>query len=137
MLKTILPFYVICFSLYIFFSRQPDYLDGEFTNGVIHYIKDSNQKQMAAVFFIVDASNYQAKASYLFRNLKKNEKVTVIYDTSKPANAAVYKWWGYWLQWDELLASILIPFVFYFGAALITSHPTPKALLDNLEEKRH
>jgi hypothetical protein len=136
MLKTIIPFYIICFSLYIFFSRQPDYLDGEFTNGVIHYIKDSNQKQIPAVFFTVDTSNYQAKASYLFRNLKENEKVTVIYDTSKPANAAVYTWWGYWLQWDELLASILIPFVFYYGATLITGRPTPKALLGELEEKR-
>jgi len=134
MLKTLLPFYIICFALYIFFSRQPDYLDGEFTNGVIHYIKDSNQKQRPEVFFTVDTTGYKANAAYVFRRLKENEEVMVIYDTLKPANAAVYKWWGYWLQWDELLASILIPLVFYFGASLITRHPTPKTLLEEMEK---
>ena len=69
-----IPFYVICFSLYIFFSRQPDYVDGEFTNGVIHYIKDSNQKPEPAAFFTVDTTNYKATAAYPFRNLKENEK---------------------------------------------------------------
>jgi hypothetical protein len=86
------------------------------------------------VFFTVDTTGYKANAAYVFRSLKENEKITVIYDTSKPANAAVYKWWGYWLQWDELLASILIPFVFYFGASLITRHSPPKAFLEEMEK---
>jgi hypothetical protein len=44
LLKAIIPFYIICITLYIFFSRHPDYQDGEFTSGIIHYIKDSFEK---------------------------------------------------------------------------------------------
>ncbi len=132
MFKTILPFYVICFLLYIFFSRQPDYLDGEFTTGNIHYIKNS-----AKVFFTVDKKTFIANASYPLRKLNENEFVTIIYDTSNPAKAAVYKWWGYWLQWDEILASVIIPFILYFAATAITGNPTPEALIDELEMKRN
>ena len=133
MLRTILPFYIICFVLYVIFTRQPDYPDGVFTSGVIHNVKDSNQKQVPKVFFTVNNTTYSANASYLLRNLKENEPVTVIYDTSKPAYAAVYKWWGYWLQWDELLASIIIPLILYYAATLITNRPTPEALIDEVE----
>ena len=72
MFKTILPFYIICFALYIFFTRQPDYLDGEFTAGVIHYIKDSTQKSAAKVFFTIDKTTYTANATYPLRNLKES-----------------------------------------------------------------
>jgi len=135
MFKSILPFYIICFALYIFFSRQPDYLDGEFATGIIHYIKDSTQKPAAKVFFTIDKTTYNANASYPLRQLKEKESVPVIYDTSNPANAALYKLWGYWLRWNELLASIIIPFVLYYAANAITSNPTPETLIEELENK--
>ena len=135
MFKTILPFYIICFALYIFFTRQPDYLDGQFTTGIIHYIKDSAQKPLAKVFFTIDEKTYAANAAYSLRNLRESETVTVIYDTSNPANAAVYKWWGYWLRWNELIASILIPVVLYYAAKAITANPTPETLIEELEDK--
>lgn len=134
MFKTILPFYIICFALYIFFSRQPDYLDGEFATGTIHYIKDSTQKTVAKVFFTVDKTTYNANASYPLRQLKEKESVPVIYDSANPANAALYKLWGYWLQWKELLASILIPVVLYYAATAITSNATPETLIEELED---
>ena len=135
MFKTILPFYIICFALYIFFTRQPDYLDGQFATGIIHYIKDSTQKPLAKVFFTIDEKTYAANAAYSLRNFKENETVAVIYDTSNPANAAVYKWWGYWLRWNELIASILIPLVLYYAAKAITANPTPETLIEELEDK--
>jgi hypothetical protein len=63
--------------------------------------------------------------------------VLVIYDTSNPLNAAVYKWWGYWLRWNELIASILIPVVLYYAANAITSNPTPETLIEELEGNEH
>jgi len=135
MFKTILPFYIICFALYIFFTRQPDYLDGQFATGIIHYIKDSAQKPLAKVFFTIDEKTYAANAAYSLRTLREGETVTVIYDTSNPANAAVYKWWGYWLRWNELIASILIPVVLYYAAKAITANPTPETLIEELEDK--
>jgi hypothetical protein len=135
MFKTILPFYIICFALYIFFSRQPDYLDGEFATGIIHYTKDSTQKTVAKVFFTIDKTNYNANASYPLRRLQERESVPVIYDTTNPSNAALYKLWGYWLRWNELLASVLIPFILYYAANAITSNPTPETLIEELENK--
>jgi hypothetical protein len=137
MFKTIIPFYIICFTLYVFFTRQPDYLDGKFTTGVIHYIKDSTQKPVAKVFFTIDKTTYAEKAAYTLRNLRENESVPVIYDTSNPANGAVYTWWGYWLQWDELLASVFFTVLLYYGANAITSNPTPETLIEELEDEEN
>lgn len=136
MIKTILPFYILCFALYVFFSRQPDYLDGEFITGTIHYVKESAQKPVAKVFFTINKSMYAVKAAYPLRSLKENEIAWIIYDTSNPASAALYKWWGYWLQWDELLASILIPAILFYIAKTITGNPTPETLIEELENKK-
>lgn len=136
MFKIILPFYIICFALYIFFTRQPDYLDGEFITGTIHFIKDSTEKPVAKAVFAIDKTSFETNAVYPLRNLKENEQVTVIYDTSNPANAVMYNWWGYWLRWDELLASILIPLILFYAAKAITGNPTPEALIEELEMKK-
>lgn len=135
MFKAILIFYIVCFALYIFFTRQPDYIDGEFTNGVIHYVADSNQKKVPKIFFTVDGKQYEANAFYALRSLKENENVQIIYDTSKPSKAAIYTWWGYWLRWDELLASIFFTIVLYFAATSITNRPAPESLIEELENE--
>ena len=57
----------------------------------------------------------------------------IIYEMSDPSKAAVYNWWGYWFQWDELLASILIPLILLYAAIAITAHPTPEALVEEME----
>ena len=133
MIKTILPFYIICFALYIFFSRRPDYQDGEFTTGTIHYLKDSTRETQAKAIFTVDKISYTINTAYPLRSLKEGKAVTIIYETTDPAKAAVYSWWGYWLQWDELLASVLIPLVLLYAAKEITGRPTPEALVEELE----
>jgi len=131
--KTIIPFYIICFALYVFFTRQPDYEDGEFTDGTIHYVKDSAQKSVAKAFFSINKTTDTINAAYPLRNLKEGEPVKIIYETNSPSKAAVYSWWGYWLQWDELLASILIPFILLYAAKAITANPTPEAVVEELE----
>ena len=88
---------------------------------------------MAKAIFFVDKIQDTTNAAYVFRNLKEGQTVPVIYETSNPNKATVYYWWGYWLQWDELLASILIPFVLLYAAKAITASPTPEALLEEME----
>jgi hypothetical protein len=133
MYKIILPFYLLCFGLYIFFARQPDYTDGEFTTGSIHFIEDGSDKPLAMAIFSVDKTLYAVKAAYPLRHLTEGEKISIIYEASDPKQAAVYKWWGYWLKWNELIASILIPFILFYIAKAITSNPTPEALIEELE----
>ena len=122
--------------LYIFFSRRPDYQDGEFTTGIVHYIKDSTQQPVAKAIFSVDRKQDTINAAYLFRNIKEGQSVNIIYENSEPSKAAVYQWWGYWLQWDELLASVLIPFILLIAAKAIIAGPTPEALVEELEMQK-
>lgn len=134
MYKVILPFYLLCFGLYIFFTRQPDYVDGEFLTGTVHFIQDSLSKKLVAkANFITDKTLYTVNAGYSFRNLKEGENVSIIYEASNPQQAAVYSWWGYWIKWNELIASILIPTVLLYAAKAITNNPTPVALIEELE----
>ena len=133
MLKTVIPFYIICFGLYVFFSRQPDYQDGEFTTGIIHYIKDSQQHLVPKAITSIDNIKDTINAAYPLRNFKEGESVKIIYETNAPSKAAVYSWWGYWMKWDELLASVLIPAILLYAAKSITAGPTPEAVIDEIE----
>lgn len=135
MFKAILTFYIVCFALYVFFTRQPDYMDGEFTNAVVHFVKDSNQNTVPFIFFTVDGKQYRVNAAYPLRSLKENENVRIIYDTSKPSKASIFSWWGYWLRWDELLGSIFFTIVLFFGAISITNRPAPESLIEELENE--
>ncbi|MFT4155829.1 DUF3592 domain-containing protein [Parafilimonas sp.] len=133
MIKSIVPFYIICVALYILFSRRPDYQDGEITTATIHYVADSANKAVPEAVFRINKDAYTVNAGYVLRNLKEGQTVQVIYETSDPSKAAVYSWWGYWLQWDELLGSILIPVIFFFAAKEITARPAPEAPAEEME----
>ena len=137
MIKAIIPFYIVCLVSYIFFTRQPDYQDGEFTTGIIHYVPNRNKESLPKAIFSTYDSKDTIDAYYPLRQLKEGSRVKIIYDTTNPSKAAVYSWWGYWLKWDELLASILIPFILLYTAKAITASPTAEALVEELEmEKR-
>ena len=132
--KAIIPFYIVCFVLYIFFTRQPDYLDGEFTTGTVHFAEDTALKHVIAkASFGVDTGYYLINATYPLWKFTEGEKVNIIYEAANPQQAAVYSWWGYWIKWDELVVSILIPVVFLFAANAITSNPSPEALIEQME----
>jgi hypothetical protein len=133
LIKAIIPLYIICLILYIFFTRQPDYQDGEFTTGVIHYVISGNKKLLPKAIFTASNSKDTIDAYYPLRKLQEGSRVRIIYDTSNTKKASVYSWWGYWLKWDELLASILIPFILLYAAKEITAKPTPEGLIEELE----
>src|ERR1051326_5280895 len=104
MIKLILILYIICFSVYVLFTRQPDYFDGEKTNATIHFINDSaTHQQQSYAFYSVNNITYSISATYLFRSYKEGDQTTVIYEASQPAKGAVYSVWGYWIRWGEIL----------------------------------
>lgn len=136
MFKSAITLYLTIFVLYVFFSRQPDYMDGVFTYGSIHYINDSakNSSNPVAVF-TVSKKEYRVNPGYLFRKFIENEKVEIIYENADPAKAAVYSWWGYWIRWQELLFSLLVLIASMYAAISITKNPTPESLIEQLEDR--
>jgi len=125
--------YIVCFSLYVAFSRQPDYFDSEFTEGTIVFKKNSTGATVADATFTLYGKQFYVDASYLFRRYNSNEKVPIIYEFGQPQHAAVYSFWGYWLRWQELLASIGLLFVLYQAAVSITNNPSPEGLISEIE----
>lgn len=127
--------YVVILVLYMLFTRQPDYFDGEMAVGTIHMQTDSiTHRQTLFASFDLGKSNYHVNAAYSLRNLREGEKVAVIYDTTMPQRAAIYAWWGYWLQWDEIAGSIIIAVVLWGIAVLLTNNPTEESRLEQLKE---
>ncbi|HEY0299272.1 MAG TPA: hypothetical protein VGB84_08640 [Arachidicoccus sp.] len=138
MLRFLLIFFIIIFGLYVLFSRKPDFFDGDTTTATIHFLKDSTQKlQPFAVFTLNGKDTFQINAAYLFRSLKENQNVTVIYENSNLQNAAVYSWWGYWITWKELLGCIAGYFILFQAALSITKNPSADAVkeLEDYEKK--
>ena len=135
MYKFIIILFLVCFGLYIWFTRQPDYFDGQFTPGTIHLAQDSTSKKIIprATYSITDKGSFIINADYLFNNLKEGEQVKIIYDTAKPENAAVYSVWGYWINWREVLGCIAGYIILFYGALKITQNPSEEALKE-LEE---
>lgn len=125
MYKLLIVLYVVCYACYIFYTREPDYFDGEIATATI--IIDPSTKSEFAVFNVM-SKTYQVNASYPLRKLVQNEEVKVIYKVSEPEVAVVYRFWGYWFKWGELLmSSILLVALFYLSLS-ITNNPSPESL---------
>ncbi|MDE1192631.1 MAG: hypothetical protein PW786_10910 [Arachidicoccus sp.] len=134
MTKFLFIFFIVVFGLYVLFSRRPDFFDGEKTEATIHFLKDSTNKIVPqAVFTLNEKDVYYADAAYLFRSLKENQKVTVIYDNSNPKLSAIYSWWGYWITWKELLGCIIGYIILFQMSKAIIQNPSPEAIKE-LEE---
>jgi len=131
--KSIVFLYLVVFSSYVFFSRQPDFMDGEKATAIIHFQKNKNAEAIPMALFTLNKVAYTVNADYLFRNFKEGTSVTVIYENANPEKAKVYSWWGYWFTAGELAFSIIILLISYFAAQSITSNPTPDALKEQME----
>ncbi|RFM27076.1 hypothetical protein [Deminuibacter soli] len=126
MYKLVIVLYVVCFGLYVLFSREPDYFDGEVIPAVIHFAADSaHAKPVPRATFEMIGVHYSVNADYTFRQFKEGETVHVIYENAQPEKAAIYAIWGYWIRWQELLASVVLLVVGLRGAMAITSNPDP------------
>ena len=133
MYKTITILYVVCFACYIFFTRQPDYLDGEISSAKIHWVKDSATKQSEPkAFFSVGTHYYAVEARYVLRDLPEGKNIEVVYEAAKPQKAAVYSWWGYWITAGELAGSIILFIILFQVAVAVTKNPTAESLIEQL-----
>jgi hypothetical protein len=126
MFKPAVTLYIIIFSVYILFSRQPDYFDGQITSGTIL----SGSVTNATAHFTVGNKPFTVSANYAFRQYGNHQSVQIIYETAHPERATVYAWWGYWIRWEECLMSLVLFIALYRIAVSITSNPTPEALAE-------
>lgn len=125
MIKLLLSLYFVCYSCFIFYTREPDYFDGETATATIKI--DSLSKITFAEFKVLE-NTFRVNASYPLRNFNNNQSVTVIYKLNHPETAVVYSLWGYWFKWGELLmSSILLVALFYLSVS-ITNNPSPESL---------
>lgn len=135
MYKGIAFLYAVCFILYIIYTREPDFFDGEKMPATIHYSIDSiSKKKVAKAIFTSNNIKYAIDASYFLRHLSENEKVEIIYLEDKPSKAKVYTFWGYWLTWQETIASLaLLILLFQITLALNKNPITNISSNNNLE----
>ena len=126
--------FFVVYLLYVLFSRQPDFFDGEMYRATIHHTHGSlHQKGSTIAVYSIDHRNDTISADYPFTSFAEGEKVKIIYEAAAPENASLYSVWGYWLRWKELLSFIVMFVFFYLIAVNITSNPTPESLLEELE----
>lgn len=135
MIKFIIVLYIICFGIYVVFSRQPDFFDGNTTRASIHFVTDSSQHSVEPyAFFAVNKDSYSVNASYLFRTYREGDIVPVIYNSAEPSKAAVLTLWGYWIRWGEIVFSALFLIILYRVAVAITNQPAPPSQIDPAQE---
>lgn len=134
MLKNVVIMFLVVYPVYVLFTREPDYFDGEMYRANIHYVYDTvQQKQSAVAVYTIEHRTDTIPADYPFTSFAEGEKVKIIYEAAAPENASLYSVWGYWIRWKEALAFLLMFLFFYLLAVNITSHPTPESLLEELE----
>ena len=129
--------FLVIYPLYVLFTREPDFFDGEPYRATIHRVYDSlHEKQTNVAVYSIEHHTYSVPADYIFRRVTEGENVPLIYEASAPEKANLYYIWGYWIRWKELFSFIMMFLFFYFLAVNITSHPTPQSLLEELEGRQ-
>ena len=132
--RSLIILYVVCFGCYILFTRQPDYFDGEKTPATIQFIKNSaTGLSVPNAVYNDGRKEHRIDARYIFRQWKNGDTPEVIYETATPEKAAVYRFWGYWISWEELVVSIVLLAGLFGVAVFVTRNPVPEALLEQLE----
>ncbi|NCT95449.1 MAG: hypothetical protein GXC72_13560 [Chitinophagaceae bacterium] len=136
MYKGIFTLYLVCFGCYLLFTRQPDYFDGEKAPAAIQMRWDSaSGKTLPKAVFQTRGKQYAIDASYPLLHPQAGDSVTVIYEVANPEKAAVYRFWGYWLGWGELIMSVILCAALFQVAVSVTSNPAPEAVIEQLEYK--
>ena len=125
MYKLLFILYVVCYACYIFYSREPDYFDGETAVATIHV---NQQTQTAKAVFLIKDSQYSIDANYPLRSISNLQRVNVIFKPNHPETAVLYSIWGYWLKWDELLVTSIVLLALFYLSVSITNNPSPESL---------
>lgn len=91
--------------------------------------------QVPKAVFHEGGKTYVVDARYFLQDTEEGDRVEVIYETDHPEKAVVYRFWGYWLTWRELLGTTLVYIALFQVAVALTKNPTPEALMEQLEYK--
>ncbi len=138
--KATIALYLVCFFFYVLFTRKPDYFEGQVVKGTVTQANNANKesKLVINILYRVGPDSFLCKANLLpFGQYKIGEKLDVIYDPSQPAIASVYAFFGYWLNWDELLVTAIFFVVFFVAAVFITGKSeTSNGIHDDNVRKR-
>ena len=128
MLKSSIILFVVCFLLYLPFSRQPDYFDSDTAPAIIklkegHIVAEYSE--YGKLYTIqVDSLTYHSRIG---------ARVEVIYELREPAHAKINQAWGYWIIPEELAWSFGA-FVVLLSVAYATTHrPHPNAIAEQLK----
>jgi uncharacterized membrane protein len=126
--KTISILYLVCLGIYIFYTREPDYLDSEIYPARVHYHTD---KQPYADFTF-DSKPYSIQA---INGYTQNQVVSVIFNPAQPATGKLYTLTGYWINLKEILVSLAVYIALFLVARSITDNPTPEAVMEQMEPR--
>jgi len=128
LLKSAIILFVVCFLLYLPFSRQPDYFDSDTAPAIIklkegHIVAEYSE--YGKLYTIqVDSLSYHSRIG---------ARVEVIYELRGPAHAKINQAWGYCIIPEELAWSFGA-FVVLLGVAYATTHrPHPNAIAEQLK----
>ncbi|TXT33268.1 MAG: hypothetical protein FD136_998 [Chitinophagaceae bacterium] len=136
MYKSLFSLYLVIFCCYLLFTRIPDFFDGEKYPATITFLKDSTTNiLLPQAKYSIGINKYVVAADYPLVKYTNGEQVEVIVEHEHPEKAAVYRFWGYWISWEELLASVVAAVLLFQVALSITNNPTPEAILEQLSYK--
>ncbi len=131
MIKSSIILFVVCFLIYLPYSRVPDYVDSETAPATI-----VAQGDAVAALYTEFGKPYVLKLDKQLYANKIGQQTEVIYELSHPEKAAINQIWGYWLIGKELAWSFGI-FAALLGVAYATTHkPHPDALAEQLNYKQ-
>ena len=128
LLKSAIILFVVCFLLYLPFSREPDYFDSDTAPATIK-LMDGNRVAEYSEY----GKDYSIKVDSMTYHDRIGDRVEVIYELREPAHAKINQAWGYWIFPVELAWSFGA-FVFLLGVAYATTHrPHPSAIAEQLK----
>jgi len=130
--------------VYIIFSRQPDFFSSEQTGGFLVDARKLSQSVVAKykikpgdypiVRYNVGAIEYyfNGNGNWFFKYMTPRQKVGVIYDSTYPEKASVYRVAGYWIVISELLF-LLATYGVLFGVAIAITGKHPQQNLSDVD----
>lgn len=136
MYKTLFSIYLVIFGCYLLFTRVPDYFDGEKYPATIVFSKNSiTNIDSVKANYSIGINKYAIVANYPLIKYFNGEQVEVIVEHEHPDKAVIYRFWGYWISWEELVVSVIVAVLLFQISLSITNNPTPEALLEQLSYK--
>ena len=130
LIKSSIILFLVCFFLYLPFSREPDYFDSETAPARIIQQGDSivaSYTEFGKPYtFPLNKEKYQGQIG---------QETEVIYELRHPEHATINKAWGYWFIGKEMAWAFGIFAVLLGIAYATTNEPHPDALKEQLNYK--